>query len=252
MKANQISKIKTLKDGFILTINENEYPIDSYFYESLLPYVGKVLEVKDMLDVIAFSAAYKPLKKLYKYIFNHSQSAFEIKEKLRKQDISEHHIKLIINKLKEEGYLKEDDFIAYHKAIFEIKKGKNAFKTFLESKHISKEKIEIALLEFNENEDYAYAHAHNFIKNKVGSKKMLTQKLYVSLSNKGFSKHTIQKVIESLSFENEDDNLIKEIKKMKKKYKDDNNKIIYKLASKGYNINKIRNLMGKMEDNYEN
>ena len=29
-----------------------------------------------------------------------------------------------LNKLKEEGYLKEDDFIAYHKAIFEIKKGK--------------------------------------------------------------------------------------------------------------------------------
>ena len=71
MKANQISKIKTLKDGFILTINENEYPIDSYFYESLLPYVGKVLEVKDMLDVIAFSAAYKPLKKLYKGDLNY-------------------------------------------------------------------------------------------------------------------------------------------------------------------------------------
>ena len=72
MKPNQIKKIKFLKGYYILTINSNEYSIDEYYYQHLLPYDGKVLDVSTMLELIAFSSASKVLKKTYKKIFNHS------------------------------------------------------------------------------------------------------------------------------------------------------------------------------------
>ena len=71
----------------------------------------------------------------------------------------------------------------YYKEIYQIKKGKAAFKRFLESKYISSKNINLALQEFNENEDFVYNYATNFVKNKVGSKASVTQKLYASLIN---------------------------------------------------------------------
>ena len=85
MAYNQISKIKYEKGFYILTINGNKYTLDEFYYEDLLAYVGKVLEVSDMLTLIAFSSSCKTLKKLYKKIFNHSISTYEVKAKLRKE-----------------------------------------------------------------------------------------------------------------------------------------------------------------------
>lgn len=251
MEANKITSIKAIKGYYVLTLNCKQYPIDTFFYEDLLPYVGKVLQVKDMLDLIAFSSACKYLKNIYKSIYNHSISAYDLKLKLKNKSIDEQHIKLIINKFKEMGYLSEDDFINYYKAIYEEKKGKNAFKKFLESKYINKDKIDKALSNFNENIEIAFLVAKNFLKNKIGSNALLKQKTYACLINKGFSKETINEVISMLSFENEDDSLKIEVKKMKRKYQDDN-KIIYRLASKGYSINKIKYYLNKEDDIYEN
>lgn len=252
MAYNQIKKIKFEKGFYILTINTNKYPIDEFFYEDLLAYEGKVLEVSDMLNLIAFSSACKTLKKLYKKIFNHSLSTFEVKQKLKSDEISEEHIKLIIDKLKQSNYLNEDDFIAYQKEIYENKKGKQAFKRFLQSKHISNKKIELAMLEFNENKDYVYTYAENFIKNKVGSTNVLKQKLYVSLLNKGFEKSLIEEVIDKLSFDNEEKNLRIDAKKMIKKYPNDYYKILTKLLSKGYKSQLIKEILKQEGVQYEN
>ena len=75
MAYNQISKIKYEKGLYILTINGNKYTLDEFYYEDLLAYVGKVLEVSDMLTLIAFSSyRYLLIVFLYKYdcfsIFN--------------------------------------------------------------------------------------------------------------------------------------------------------------------------------------
>lgn len=252
MAYNQIKKIKFEKGFYILTINTNKYPIDEFFYEDLLAYEGKVLEVSDMLNLIAFSSACKTLKKLYKKIFNHSLSTFEVKQKLKSDEISEEHIKLIIDKLKQSNYLNEDDFIAYHKEIYENKKGKQAFKRFLQSKHISNKKIELAMLEFNENKDYVYTYAESFIKNKVGSTNVLKQKLYVSLLNKGFEKSLIEEVIDKLSFDNEEKNLRIDAKKMIKKYPNDYYKVLTKLLSKGYKSQLIKEILKQEGVQYEN
>ena len=44
---NTITKITSKKNNIVLHINNNTYPIDSYYYECILPYVGKVLEVSE-------------------------------------------------------------------------------------------------------------------------------------------------------------------------------------------------------------
>ena len=252
MAYNQIQKIKFEKGVYILTINNNKYPIDEFYYEDLLAYEGKVLEVSDMLTLIAFSNSHKTLKKMYKKIFNHSISSYDLKSKLKKDQISEEHISLIIKKLKENNYLNEDDFIAYYKEIYEIKKGKNAFKRFLESKYISSKKIKLALLNFNENDDYVYNYALRFVKNKVGSANVLKQKLYASLLNKGFDKSLINKVIDSMSFDNEEINLKKDAIKIIKKYPNDYYKIYQKLLAKGYKGSLIKVILKEEGVNYEN
>lgn len=243
MIANQISKVKLEKKNYILIINEHQYTIDPYFYECILPYQGKVLDVKTMLDVISFSKANSILVKMYKKIFNHSYSTYEVKSKLKNNDIPEEDINRIIFFFKDEGLLKEEDFIMYHKERFIYRKGKKAFKTFLESKYISSKAIEKAMDEYVENTDFVYEYAKRYIKNKVGSEKMLKQKLLLQLTNKGFDKKIIEEVILSLTFENEDENLKKEIIKYIRKYPNDKYKVISKLAGKGYNINRIKKMM---------
>ena len=93
---NTITKITSKKNNIVLHINNNTYPIDSYYYECILPYVGKVLEVSQMLELIAFSSSCDILKKIYPKLFNHSISTFELKQKLKSKEISEDKMNEII------------------------------------------------------------------------------------------------------------------------------------------------------------
>ena len=108
------------------------------------------------------------------------------------------------------------------------------------------------MLEFNENKDYVYTYAENFIKNKVGSTNVLKQKLYVSLLNKGFEKSLIEEVIDKLSFDNEEKNLRIDAKKMIKKYPNDYYKVLTKLLSKGYKSQLIKEILKQEGAQYEN
>ena len=245
MIVNQIKKIKQNKKSFVLYINDNQYVIDSYYYECILPYVGKVFEVDEMLELIAFSNANSVIEKLYSKIFNHAISKYEVKQKLKNNNISDDNITLIINRLIKEQHLNEEDFVNHHMEIYQYKKGKEAFRRFLESKYISKRNIDKAMETFIENEEYVLEYSLKFISSKVSSNAMLKQKLFVSLLNKGFSKELINKTINKLSFEKEEDNLVKEVKKYLKKYPNDEYKVISKLASKGYNVSMIKKAIRK-------
>ena len=66
------------------------------------------------------------------------------------------------------------------------------------------------------------------------------------LLNKGFSNKLSNKVVEQLVFDNEFESLIKECNKYYKKYPNDFNKIISKLAIKGYNVSDIKNALKKV------
>lgn len=249
---NTITKITSKKKNIILHINGNTYPIDTYYYECILPYVGKVLEVSQMIELIAFSISCDVLKKIYPKLFNHSISTYELKQKLKAKDISEDHINLIISFFKQEGFLKESDFINYYKELYKDKKGKAAFKRFLESKKISSYSIDIAMLDYNENQETALRYATLYLKNKVGSNRQLKLKVFAHLKNKGFSDKTINEVMDTLSFDNEENSLNIEISKYIKRYKNEYNKIISKLANKGYNVNDIKKILKKEGMSNEN
>lgn len=243
MIANQIKKIKSNKKNYILTINNNNYTIDYYFYECLLPYEGKVLEVSQMLEVIAFSSANEHITKLYKKIFENSLSTYEVKQKLISKEVSEEHIKIIINRLKSEGHLDDKKFIEHYKEIYQQKKGKKAFKSFLINKHISSILIDKTMLEYDENEEYALEYAQRYINSKTSSNAMLKTLVKAHLINKGFSESVINNVLSKLEFNDEIINLRKEVIKYLKKYHDDEYKVISKLANKGYNVSAIKKVI---------
>lgn len=252
MKANQINKISVKKGFYILNINNNEYTIDEYYYECILPYEGKVLEVSQMLELIAFSNASAELKKLYKKIFNHSISKFEVKTKLLNKQINEEQVKLIIDRLSNEGLLNDQDLIDYYKESFKLKKGKKAFKSFLISKRINPRLIDNAILEYDEDVDLALNYAKSYIKNKTNSNIALKQKVFAMLLNKGFSEDTIEYVLSNLEFNDENISLKKEIKKYLVKYPNDFYKIISKLANKGYNVKDVKKILMEEGMSYEN
>ena len=243
MVANQITKIKVNKKNYILKINDNEYIIDEFYYNSLLAYEGKVLEVKTMLQLIAFAKANPILSKTYKNIFNHTISYFDFKNKLRKNEIDERSVSLITSFFIEEGYLDDNDFVKRYKEAYERSKGINKFKRLLEQKHIPQRIINAALLDYTENFDVAMHYANTFIKNKVSSNAMLKQKIKVNLINKGYSKALVNEVLEQLVYKDETINLKKDIQKYKQKYPNDYYKLLNKLIACGYNSNDIKALL---------
>jgi len=245
MVVNKIEKITKEKSLYVLHINKNTYPIDSYFYECLLPYDGKVLDVYQMLDTIAFSNAASVLKTCYKKLFNHEMSTYELKSKLANKGISTTYIERIILFFKNEGQLKEKDLIARYIDIYQETKGLNAFKRFLEGKKISKASIEFAINNFTESKEFAYNLAKKYIKNKISSKAMLKLKVEANLRTKGYTSETINYVMDNLELASEDASLEKEIVNLKKRYPTDYYKVYGKLAAKGYNIDNIRKYLKK-------
>ena len=252
MAYNQIDNIKTSKGFYILKINNKDYPIDEYYYGCILPYVRKILKVEQMIELIAFSNASSIIKKQYKYIFSHSISTYELKNKLLAKNVDEEHIRLIISRLKEEGLLKDQDFIDYYKEYYKQKKGKKAFKSFLIQKRINPKLIDIAIEDYDEDKDLALRYASSYIKNKTSSNIALKQKVKAMLLNKGFSENTITYVFDNLSFNDENISLKKEIKKYLTKYPNDLYKIISKLANKGYNVKDIKNILTEEGMSFEN
>lgn len=243
MKTNQISKIKNKGQDYIISVSNEDYVVDNYYYSCLMPYVGKKLD-NDLIDeLVAFSNAKTTLKRQYKKIFVHSISSYELKKKLEVQNILEDHIKLIINRLKNENLLNDEDFVNYYFESYKQKKGKNAFKKFLITKNINSELINKTMDLFEEDESLALKYANSFLKNKTGSTLILKQKVYAMLVNKGFMTKTIENVLEKISFNNEKNSLVKEVRKYLIKYPNDNYKIISKLANKGYNVKEIKEIL---------
>ena len=170
MKPNQIVKIKTKNKDYILSINNQEYIIDEFLYTDLFPYEGKQLEVSQMHEVIAFSNAHDILKRNFKKIFANKISTYDFKSKLKNVDIDDFDINIIINKLKSFKYLDDEAFARYYLYIYQEKKGKKAFKTFLIQKKINSKIIDKVLLDYQEDIDVAYERAYKMLKNNKSSK----------------------------------------------------------------------------------
>lgn len=240
---NVITSIKKDKSFYILTINNQSYTIDSYYYECLLPYNNKEIDATTLKEIKAFSLAHVSLKKIYNKLFLNEISTYELKVYLTKNEIDSDSIDIIVNFLKNEGHLKEEDLINHFKEHYEINKGIKAFEAFLTNKKISRNSIEKAINEYNENYEYALSYANSLIKSKTSSNEMLKYKIKANLLNKGFSYSVIDYVLENVAFNDEQINLKKDLEKVLKKYPNDCYKVISKLAIKGYNVNEIKKVL---------
>ena len=240
---NVITSIRKDKSFYILTINNQSYTIDSYYYECLLPYNNKEIDATTLKEIKAFSLAHVSLKKIYNKLFLNEISTYELKVYLTKNEIDSDSIDIIVNFLKNEGHLKEEDLINHFKEHYEINKGIKAFEALLTSKKISRNSIEKALNEYNENYEYALSYANSLIKSKTNSNEMLKYKIKANLLNKGFSYSVIDYVLENVAFNDEQINLKKDLEKVLKKYPNDCYKVISKLAIKGYNVNEIKKVL---------
>lgn len=240
---NVITRIRKDKSFYILTINNQSYTIDSYYYECLLPYNNKEIDATTLKEIKAFSLAHVSLKKIYNKLFLNEISTYELKVYLTKNEIDSDSIDIIVNFLKNEGHLKEEDLINHFKEHYEINKGIKAFEAFLTNKKISRNSIEKAINEYNENYEYALSYANSLIKSKTSSNEMLKYKIKANLLNKGFSYSVIDYVLENVAFNDEQINLKKDLEKVLKKYPNDCYKVISKLAIKGYNVNEIKKVL---------
>lgn len=237
---NKIINIKKNKEFYTITINKDDYTIDSYFYECLLPYNGKIVDNNTLKEIKAFSNAHILLKKMYNKIFSFSISTFELKDYLIRNGISDDDLKIIINFLKQENHLNDENFANNFKEHYELNKGVKAFESFLISKRVNKNIIDKVINEYNENYDYAMSYANLLIKNKTSSNEMLKYKIKANLLNKGFSYDVINYVLNNITYNDEQINLKKDLQKIIKKYPSDYYKVVSKLAIKGYNVDEIK------------
>ena len=235
-----ITNIKKDKNFYTISINNKSYTIDNYYYECLLPYNDKEIDNNTLKEIKAFSLAHESLKRIYNKLFLNEISTYELKVYLSKKEIDSDSIDIIISFLKNEGHLKEENLINHFKEHFEANKGIKAFEAFLASKKISRNSIEKALNEYNENYEYALSYANSLIKSKTNSNEMLKYKIKTNLLNKGFSYSAIDYALENVTFNEEQINLKKDLEKVLKKYPNDCYKVISKLAIKGYNVNEIK------------
>lgn len=241
---NKIKKITVTKSGktlhYKLKINNYEYIIDDFLYQNILPYTGKIVAIKDLLDIISFSKAHDILVKQYKRIFSHTISKYDFKGKLMEKDIPSDDIDRIVDKLISESYLNDDDFIKHYLDRYQQSKGINAFKRFLMSKHIPSNKIDNIDNIYIEDIDAAFDYAQRYVNSKVGSDRLLRQKAKIALLTKGYTDHTVALVLDKLSFGKEKENLEKDVIKYVRKYPDDYYKVLSKLVGKGYNKEDVR------------
>lgn len=244
----KITQVSRKNGDFIITIQQNNYYIETFYYERLLPYIGKEIDETILNEIIAFQNGKDILKKYYLKIFSHQISEKDLQEIFYKNNLSKEDTQIILTCIKDEGYLKEDDFINYYMPYYSQTKGKNAFKSFLIQHQISEDKINNAIENYVENEEYVLNYASRFIQNKNQSNAMLKQNLFSNLYQKGYSKEIILRVINQLDFNNEENALKKEICKFYKKYAHEPYKIVSKLANKGYNIADIKKCLQEMED----
>ena len=242
-----ISQIKPIKYGFILQINQDEYLIDEFLYQKILPYNDKEIDIEVFSLIQVFAKTYNLLKPLYKKIYQHELSVHDVQQYFDKNDIVYDDYQLIIQSFQEEGYLNDNQFIEHYKKKYEKNQGKKAFKFFLNSHHIALSEIEKALENYLENDEYVKNFIQQQNKKNTHSAKQLKYKIKAALIQKGFSTEIIEMNLDLI--DNDDfDNLKRDYEKLLARNEKKIYKIISKLVNKGYNIEEVKKLVKGGED----
>ncbi|WP_326716784.1 recombination regulator RecX [Vagococcus jeotgali] len=202
-------QIKT-ESGMVIRVSE-----DSLVKHRLLK--GQELS-KSLLEQIEREADFDiGYQKALAYLSYQLRSEKEIKDHLKKHEVSEEQIYLVIDKLRELQLLNDAEFAKSYvrTAMRTTDKGPSGVKEFLFKKGIKQEEIQEALSLFDEDSQYPLAlnlAEKNMRKNRQKSQQETKNKLNQFLYGKGFSSEVISRVIDEVITEVDEDEEYEKLK----------------------------------------
>ena len=246
----KIEKLKRLPSGKYRIIFDNDEKMITYddviLKNNLL--FNREVDKEKLRDINLDTEYYNIYNKVLNYIVKRKRSIKEIKEYLKKFDLSEEDNKFIINVFIDNGLLNDKSFAKSYISdkIYLSNIGPNKIKEELLSHDID---ISIIEKEINNvSKDVIKEKLKKIINKKINSNQnksnyMLKQKLLYELSNNGYDKDMILEIFDSFSSNDEDiakKEYDKLYNKLSKKYSGSELeiKIKQKMYKKGFNYKK--------------
>ncbi len=254
----KISKIKKINNKYTIILSDNSSL--SFYSDTLIKYnLLKPREIsdKELEEVINYNNYIEAYNKALTYISYKQRTKKEIKDKLCNYSIEV--IDKVIKKLDELGLLDEKKYIEafINDQINLGNKGPYYIRKELEKLSLDSDNIDEILN--NIKEDIWIEKIKKIIAKKINTNRNLPkERLYLKIKNDliilGYSKNIIDKVLNEVVIE-EDNEVIenafnKEYKKLYRKYKDKEleNKIKYNLYKKGFSLERIEEILNKRLD----
>ena len=246
----KIEKLKRLPSGKYKIIFDNDEKMITYDDVILKNNLLFNIEVDNekLRDINLDTEYYNIYNKVLNYIVKRKRSIKEIKEYLKKFDLSEEDNKFIINVFIDNGLLNDKSFAKSYISdkIYLSNIGPNKIKEELLSHDIDISIIEEEIN--NVSKDVIKEKLKKIINKKINSNQnksnyMLKQKLLYELSNNGYDKDMILEIFDSFSSNDEDiakKEYDKLYNKLSKKYSGSELeiKIKQKMYQKGFNYKK--------------
>lgn len=254
----KISKIKKNNNKYTIILSDNSSL--SFYSDTLIKYnllKPRDISDKELEEIINYNNYIEAYNKALTYISYKQRTKKEIKDKLcnYSNDVSDK----VIEKLDELGLLDEKRYIEafINDQINLGNKGPFYIKKELEKLNINSYYIDEFLN--NRKEDIWIEKVKKIVDKKINTnRKLPKERLLLKIKNDlillGYSKNIIDKVLSNVIIE-EDNEVIemafdKEYKRLSKKYKDKEleNKIRYNLYKKGFNLERIEEILNKRLD----
>ncbi len=254
----KISKIKKNNNKYTIILSDNSSL--SFYSDTLIKYnllKPRDISDKELEEIINYNDYIESYNKALIYISYKQRTKKEIKDKLcnYSNDVSDK----VIEKLDELGLLDEKRYIEafINDQINLGNKGPFYIKKELEKLNINSYYIDECLN--NIKEDIWIEKVKKIVDKKINTnRKLPKERLLLKIKNDlillGYSKNIIDKVLSNVIIE-EDNEVIemafdKEYKRLSKKYKDKEleNKIRYNLYKKGFNLERIEEILNKRLD----
>lgn len=251
MRLESVGKITSIKyksKAIELTFDNFEnIKISEETFTNHYLFINKEITKSDYDNIVEEEKNVKLLKYTLNILSSKMYTEKEIILKLKQKKANKKEIDNIIKYLKINNLIDDKKYSLEYKENLETKNmGKNAIIFALKNKGISQKNLD--LLVFDDNEEIKKANYHIDLLNrkyKDKSNKSKTQLIYQSLLRLGFDTDIINDIIKKVeisSFEEEENNLQKELLKIK--YQNlDNNQKIKKLLAKGYNYEIIKKVL---------
>ena len=254
----KISKIKKKNNKYTIILSDNSSL--SFYSDTLIKYnllKPRDISDKELEEIINYNDYIESYNKALIYISYKQRTKKEIKDKLcnYSNDVSDK----VIEKLDELGLLDEKRYIEafINDQINLGNKGPFYIKKELEKLNINSYYIDEFLN--NIKDDIWIEKVKKIVDKKINTnRKLPKERLLLKIKNDlillGYSKNIIDKVLSNVIIE-EDNEVIemafdKEYKRLSKKYKDKEleNKIRYNLYKKGFNLERIEEILNKRLD----